>query len=84
MQRADVTRPDTAERLPVILVRVPYGKHMLGCSYSVCGSRFDSDGNHDLAEVHLRLKQPVGRDRVVEGKDAVDDGADLPQGERAQ
>src|SRR5947209_13038297 len=27
--RADVTRPETDERLPVILVRLPYGKHML-------------------------------------------------------
>ncbi|MHB8576067.1 MAG: CocE/NonD family hydrolase [Dehalococcoidia bacterium] len=27
--RADITRPDTAERLPVILVRLPYGKAML-------------------------------------------------------
>ena len=39
------------------------------------------DADRDLAEVRLRLEVAIGRDRVAELEDAIDDGMYLPQRE---
>jgi putative CocE/NonD family hydrolase len=75
--RADVTRPDTEERLPVILVRLPYGKGMLSMQTYADAQRLAAAG---YAVVHQDTRGRFAsegefypfRDEAQDGYDSVE------------